>query len=159
LSRLCLTLDGVKRKKGNRLYCYLVESARVDGKPRIVPQAYLGTAEKPPNWSSKGPPPIPLSATLRDFGLPGPCGWLPNSPACGPYWNPAAKLRVDIANSIAVGDSVWDLLAAGERGRWEWEFHPAGMGRMNWSAPALITSTRTRHLLKHLDELGVRTPA
>ena len=36
----------VKKKKGNRLYYYLVESARVDGKPRIVHQAYLGTAEK-----------------------------------------------------------------------------------------------------------------
>jgi hypothetical protein len=36
----------VKKKKGNRPYYYLVESARVDGKPRIVHQAYLGTAEK-----------------------------------------------------------------------------------------------------------------
>ncbi len=35
----------IKKKKGNRLYYYLVESARVDGKPRIVHQAYLGTAE------------------------------------------------------------------------------------------------------------------
>ena len=34
----------VKKKKGHRLYYYLVESARVDGKPRIVHQAYLGTA-------------------------------------------------------------------------------------------------------------------
>ena len=29
----------IKKKKGNRLYYYLVESARVDGKPRIVHQA------------------------------------------------------------------------------------------------------------------------
>jgi hypothetical protein len=31
--------------KGNRYY-YLVDSARVDGKPRIVNQVYLGRAEK-----------------------------------------------------------------------------------------------------------------
>ena len=47
----------------------------------------------------------------------------------------------DIANSIVVGDSLWDLLAA-RRGLWEWEFYPAGMGRMNLSAPEVIASTR-----------------
>ena len=35
----------VAKKKGHKLYYYVVESARVDGKPRIVHQAYLGTAE------------------------------------------------------------------------------------------------------------------
>jgi hypothetical protein len=33
-----------KMKKGDAYY-YLVESARVNGKPRIVSQRYLGTAE------------------------------------------------------------------------------------------------------------------
>jgi hypothetical protein len=59
------------KKKGNRLYYYLVESARVDGKPRIVHQAYLGTAEKLAELVQQRSAPIPLSATLRDFGLPG----------------------------------------------------------------------------------------
>jgi len=36
----------IAKKKGNQLYYYVVESARVDGKPRIVHQAYLGTADK-----------------------------------------------------------------------------------------------------------------
>jgi hypothetical protein len=36
----------VKKKKGKHFYYYLVESARVDGQPRIVHQAYLGTTEK-----------------------------------------------------------------------------------------------------------------
>ena len=36
----------VAKKKGNKLYYYVVESARVEGKPRIVHQVYLGTAEK-----------------------------------------------------------------------------------------------------------------
>ena len=36
----------VGKKRGNATYYYLVESARVDGKPRIVSQEYLGTAEE-----------------------------------------------------------------------------------------------------------------
>jgi hypothetical protein len=35
-------------------------------------------------------------------------------------------------------------LPHGERGLREWEFYPAAMGRMNWSAPELIASTRIR---------------
>ncbi len=61
----------VKKKKGNRLYYYLVESARVDGQPRIVHQAYLGTAEKVAELIEQNAAPVPLSATLRNFGLPG----------------------------------------------------------------------------------------
>src|SRR5660398_197284 len=36
----------VGKKRGNQTYYYLVESARVDGKPRIVEQQYLGSAEE-----------------------------------------------------------------------------------------------------------------
>ena len=61
----------VKKKKGHRLYYYLVESARVDGQPLIVHQAYLGTAEKLAELVQQKSAPVPLSATLRDFGLPG----------------------------------------------------------------------------------------
>ena len=35
----------IKKKNKNQFYYYLVESARVDGKPRIVHQQYLGRAE------------------------------------------------------------------------------------------------------------------
>ena len=61
----------VAKKKGNKLYYYVVESARVDGKPRIVHQAYLGTAEKVAALVKDRTAPVPLSATSRDFGLPG----------------------------------------------------------------------------------------
>src|SRR5258708_37099909 len=37
----------VGKKRGNATYYYLVESARVNGQPRIVSQEYLGTAEEP----------------------------------------------------------------------------------------------------------------
>ena len=36
----------VGKKQGAKIYYYLVESARVDGKPRIVSQRYLGSAEE-----------------------------------------------------------------------------------------------------------------
>ena len=34
----------IGKKQGDRTYYYLVESARVNGKPRIVSQQYLGSA-------------------------------------------------------------------------------------------------------------------
>ena len=36
----------VGKKQGGKTYYYLAESARVDGKPRIVSQRYLGSAEE-----------------------------------------------------------------------------------------------------------------
>ena len=60
----------VAKKKGNKLYYYVVESARVDGKPRIVHQAYLGTADKLAEMVRDRTAPIPLAASMRDFGLP-----------------------------------------------------------------------------------------
>ena len=46
----------VGKKRGTATYYYLVESARVDGQPRIVSQEYLGTAEE-------------LAAAMRGGGL------------------------------------------------------------------------------------------
>ena len=60
----------VAKKKGNKLYYYLVESARVEGKPRIVHQAYLGTAGKLAEMVRDRSAPLPLAATTREFGLP-----------------------------------------------------------------------------------------
>ena len=60
----------VAKKKGNKLYYYVVESARVEGKPRIVHQAYLGTAEKLAEMVRDRSAPVPLAASMREFGLP-----------------------------------------------------------------------------------------
>jgi transposase len=46
----------VGKKRGKATYYYLAESARVDGKPRIVSQEYLGTADE-------------LAAAMRGGGL------------------------------------------------------------------------------------------
>jgi len=76
----------VAKKKGNQLYYYVVESARVEGKPRIVHQAYLGTAEKLAEMVRDRTAPIPVAASMREFGL-------------------AASLW-----SVAQQTGVWDLL-------------------------------------------------
>jgi len=78
----------VAKKKGNKLYYYVVESARVEGKPRIVHQAYLGTAEKLAEMVCDRTAPIPLAASTRDFGLP------------AALWTAAQQT------------GVWDLLAS-----------------------------------------------
>src|ERR1700685_2578754 len=61
----------IAKKKANQLYYYVVESARVDGKPRIVHQTYLGTAEKVAALVKDRTAPVPLEATAIDLGLPG----------------------------------------------------------------------------------------
>ena len=61
----------ISKKKANQRYYYVVESARVDGKPRIVHQTYLGTAEKVAALVKERTAPLPLEATAIDFGLPG----------------------------------------------------------------------------------------
>jgi transposase len=61
----------IAKKKANQTYYYVVESARVEGKPRIVNQTYLGTAEKIAALIQEHAAPVPLSATTIDFGLSG----------------------------------------------------------------------------------------
>jgi transposase len=61
----------ISKKKGNKLYYYVAESARVDGKPRIVEQTYLGTAERVAKLLKDRTAPLPVEATRREFGLPG----------------------------------------------------------------------------------------
>jgi len=61
----------VAKRKGNKLYYYLVESARVEGKPRIVHQRYLGTADRLAALVQEGAAPIPSSAVSRQVGLAG----------------------------------------------------------------------------------------
>src|SRR5207302_1320892 len=61
----------IAKQKRRKLYYYVVESARVDGKPRIVKQTYLGTAERVAALIQDRTAPLPLSVTWVDFGLPG----------------------------------------------------------------------------------------
>jgi transposase len=58
----------VGKKRGGATYYYLVESARVDGKPRIVSQEYLGTAEELAAAMRGGGLGLPDGTQNRDFG-------------------------------------------------------------------------------------------
>ncbi|MBB4689435.1 hypothetical protein BJY18_006920 [Amycolatopsis jiangsuensis] len=57
----------VGKRIGGRVYYYLAESARVDGKPRVVGQRYLGTAEDIAAAMS-GSAPAAAGARHRSFG-------------------------------------------------------------------------------------------
>jgi phosphoglycolate phosphatase-like HAD superfamily hydrolase len=69
-------------------------------------------------------------------------------------------LRVGIANSIVVGDSVWDLLAARRARALGVGVLSGGYGQDELErAGAYRVYQDPYDLLKHLNELGVRTPA
>jgi len=58
----------VGKKRGRATYYYLVESARVDGKPRIVSQEYLGTADELAAAMRGGGLGLPDRTGHKDFG-------------------------------------------------------------------------------------------
>src|SRR6266545_4374386 len=59
-----------KRRADGRTYYYLVESARVDGKPRIVSQQYLGSAAEIAQKLAGGPVGTPVRSQHKRFGDP-----------------------------------------------------------------------------------------
>ena len=69
----------------------------------------------------------------------------------------AAKLGVRTNDSIVVGDSVWDLLAARRAGALGVGLLSGGYGQEELErAGAYRTYEDPLDLLKHLDEVGVR---
>ena len=58
----------VGKKRGNQTYYYLVTSARVDGKPRIVDQQYLGSAQEVMARLSGAPAGAPERTQHKGFG-------------------------------------------------------------------------------------------
>jgi transposase len=58
----------VGKRRGNQTYYYLVESARVDGKPRIVSQQYLGSAEEVLAKLAGDPAGQPVRSQHKRFG-------------------------------------------------------------------------------------------
>ena len=69
----------------------------------------------------------------------------------------AARLSIDVRNSIVVGDSVWDLLAARRAGALGVGLLSGGYGQDELErAGAYRVYEDPKDLLKHLDEVGVR---
>jgi transposase len=58
----------VGKKRGKATYYYLVESARVDGHPRIISQEYLGTADELAAARRGGGLGLPDKTRHKDFG-------------------------------------------------------------------------------------------
>jgi transposase len=58
----------VGKRRGKCTYYYLVESARVDGKPRIVSQEYLGTAEEVTAKLAGASTGEPVRSQYKQFG-------------------------------------------------------------------------------------------
>jgi transposase len=58
----------VGKKRGKATYYYLVQSARVDGKPRIVSQEYLGTADELATAMRGGGLGLPDRTGHKEFG-------------------------------------------------------------------------------------------
>ena len=69
----------------------------------------------------------------------------------------AEKLNVDISNSVVVGDSIWDLLAARRARALGVGLLSGGYGREELErAGAYRVYNDPADLLRHLDEVGVR---
>jgi phosphoglycolate phosphatase-like HAD superfamily hydrolase len=71
----------------------------------------------------------------------------------------AARLGVDVADAVVVGDSVWDLLAARRARALGIGLLSGGYGREELErAGAYRVYDDPADLLLHLDEVGVRDP-
>ena len=72
----------------------------------------------------------------------------------------AARIHIDIRDSLVVGDSVWDLLAARRAGALAIGLLSGGYGREELvHAGAFRVYEDPGDMLAHLDEIGVRPPA
>src|SRR5512134_2393867 len=90
----------VGKRQGNQTYYYLVESARVAGKPRIVAQQYLGSAEELTARLSAAGPGQPTSTRHRAFG------------DLAAAWSVLRRLRVADLIDQAVGPRRADAAAS-----------------------------------------------
>jgi len=91
----------VAKKQGQRTYYYLVESARVGGKPRIVSQRYLGSAEEVAARLSEAGPGEPERTRHLAFGdLAAVWGMLQRLGYAGIVDDVAGQRRADAAASV-----------------------------------------------------------
>ena len=61
----------IKKVKGGKPYYYIAVSKRVDGKPRIVQQTYLGSVDRILATFNQETSAVPVHATPLELGLPG----------------------------------------------------------------------------------------
>jgi hypothetical protein len=113
-SALPLMASLIKKKKANPIYSYVVGSARVDGKSRIVHQTYLGAAEGVARLVQDASAPVHPRPPHVEFGFPG-ARWLaartraePTPPEPGPQRDlrhaPDADGGGETGENLAPGD-------------------------------------------------------
>jgi hypothetical protein len=90
----------VGKKHGNQTYYYLVTSARVDGKPRIVQQQYLGTSEEVMTRLSGDQAGMPERVQHKGFG------------DLAAVWTTLSRLQVAATIDEAVGARRSDAAAS-----------------------------------------------
>src|SRR5660398_238572 len=103
----------VGKKHGNQTYYYLVTSARVDGKPRIVQQQYLGTSEEVTARLSGDQAGMPERVQHKGFGIANrvvaPCSKL----AFADWWVTTAGPRFTKVGAPACDHrNFWDAMDA-----------------------------------------------
>src|SRR6266542_2067471 len=133
----------VGKRRGQHTYYYLVESARVDGQPRIVSQQYLGTAEEVMarlSGTATGEP--ARSRAITSSAVPRYCwdtirGWAPTSPWPSPTgsWTPAPSEGLRTGGPPPPGRGG----SSSARPRWT-----TGGSGMRWTAWARRTCAASR---------------
>jgi transposase len=149
----------VGKRRGKHTYYYLVESARVDGKPRIVSQEYLGTAEEVMGKLSGQPSGEPVRSQHKRFG------------DLAAVWSVLERLDVaGIVDTVAprrahAGASIGTYLALATANRVvapcskaafaDWWAETAG-SRWVKVPPAALDHRRFWEAMDRLDESGLR---
>ena len=134
----------VGKRRGKQTYYYLVESARVQGKPRIVSQQYLGSADEVIAKLSETPAGQPVRSRHKRFGdLAAVWSMLVRLDVAGivdevvpRYANAAATVGTYLA--LACANRVVDPCS--KRGFADWWETTAGGRWVNWIGPRWITA-------------------
>ena len=104
-----------KRKK-NKLYYYVVDSARVQGCPRIVHQTYLGSAEKVAALLKERPLRSPSRPPAANWACPERSGWRRSNPVSSPCCSPTPLRFLPGSLPVAGGDASHLLARSQDRG-------------------------------------------
>lgn len=150
----------VGKRQGNQTYYYLVESARVDGKPRIVSQQYLGSAEEVAAKLAGAAAGDPVRTQHKSFGdLAAVWGMLARLDVAGVI-DAVAPRRSDAAASvgtyIALATANRIVAPRSKLGFADWWAGTAGPRFTRLSGPAL-DHRRFWDAMDRLDEASLRT--
>lgn len=145
----------IRKRKGDNYYYYAVRTQRVNGKPRIVWQKYLGSLDSVVRKCTQDPALVrPCTAVVSNFGLP------------TALWSLASELRlVEIINShvgkrnqgLSVGEYM--VIAAVNRGTCptskqeigHW-YEKTSLARIHPVPPKSLSSQRFWDNMQYLDE-------